>query len=125
MRLSDFATNVAQSTQAAVADFIAEHGRARGLHEFARAVGIGDRRARSLAEGTAGRIDACEYLAAQQARADLLRRRIERARHNLQLIEALHGMDLDLDQHAGALAGVAAGEPGRVGGGQGRGLDAA
>ncbi|UPY35510.1 hypothetical protein [Sediminicoccus sp. KRV36] len=99
MRLSEFATNVAQSTQAAVLDFIAEHGRAHGLHEFARAVGVSERRARSLAEGNAGRIDACEYLAAQQARAALLRARISRAQHNLNLIEALHaGVDLELHQ---------------------------
>lgn len=98
MRLSDFATNVAQSTQAAVADFIAEHGRSHGLHEFARAVGVSERRARSLAEGAAGRIDAYEYLAAQQARATLLRRRILRAQHNLAMIEAAHGVDLGMDQ---------------------------
>lgn len=125
MRLSEFATNVAQSIQAAAADFIGEYGRAPGLHQFARAVGITERRARSLAEGTAGRIDACEYLAAQQARAALLRRRIERARHNLQMIEAMHGVDLGLDQHAPALGGVGPGASGRGGGGQGRGLDAA
>lgn len=120
MSLSDFATNVAQSTQAAVLDYIAEHGRARGLCAFARAVGVSERRARSLAEGSAGRIDACEYLAAQHARAALLRQRIARAEHNLHIIEALHG-DLDLAQpeHHGLRTGEGAGALGRGLGGAG------
>lgn len=125
MRLSELATNVAQSTQAAVMDFVAEYGRAHGLHEFARAVGVSDRRARSLAEGTAGRIDACEYLAAQQARASLLRSRIQRAQHNLQMIEAAHGVDLEVERGAAALAGVGPAACGRSGGAAGRGPDAA
>lgn len=95
MRLSDFATNVARSTQAAVLDYCADHGgRARGLAAFARACGVSERRARSLAEGTAGRIDACEYLAAQEVRAALLRARIARAQHQLSVIEAAHGLVL-------------------------------
>ncbi|WP_424138633.1 hypothetical protein [Roseomonas chloroacetimidivorans] len=93
MKLSIFAKDVAQSTQAAVRCFIEEHGRARGLEVFARTVGITERRARSLAEGTAGRIDAAEYLAAQAARAELLRTRIARAKHELHILEATHGMD--------------------------------
>lgn len=122
MSLSEFATNVARSTQAAVLDFIAEHGRARGLCAFARAVGVTERRARSLAEGTAGRIDACEYLAAQQARASLLRQRIARAEHNLHIIEALHG-DLDLAQpeRGGLVDGGAVGDLRGALGGAGRG----
>jgi hypothetical protein len=93
MKLSFFAKDVAQSTQAAVRAFIEEHGRAQGLAAFARTIGITERRARSLAEGTAGRIDAAEYLAAQAARAELLRARIARANHELHMLEATHGMD--------------------------------
>lgn len=94
MKLSDLATNVARSTQAAVKKWITEHGRERGLAMFARNIGITERRARSLAEGTAGRIDAAEYIAAQQARAEILRRRIARAQLILTEIEGSHGMDL-------------------------------
>jgi hypothetical protein len=93
MKLSIFAKDVAQSTQAAARAFIEEHGRARGLVAFAKAVGISERRARSLAEGTAGRIDAAEYLAAQAARAEVLRARISRAKHELAIMEATHGVD--------------------------------
>lgn len=93
MKLSVFATEVAQSTQAAVRAFIEEHGRARGLAAFARTLGITERRARSLAEGTAGRIDAAEYLAAQAARAEVLRQRIARAQHELMLLEARNDLD--------------------------------
>ena len=125
MRLSEFATNVARSTQDAVLDFCAEYGRAPGLHEFARAVGVSDRRARSLAEGTAGRIDACEYLAAMQARASLLRSRIQRAQHNLQMIEAAHGLDLEVGRDSAALAGLGSDPCGRSGGTAGCRLDAA
>ncbi|WP_160119665.1 hypothetical protein [Rhodovarius lipocyclicus] len=95
MRLSEIATGVARSTQAAVADWCQEHGRARGLAAFARRIGVTERRARSLLEGTAGRIDAAEYIAAQEARAEVLRLRIARAQHDLNEIENSHeGMDM-------------------------------
>ena len=126
MRLSDFATNVARSTQAAVLDHVAEHGRARGLAAFARAVGVTLRRARSLAEGTAGRIDAAEYLAAREAQAALLRQRIARANHQLNLIEAaLHGVDLEPAGAAAVVAGRAPDGLGRSVHGSGAALDGA
>lgn len=95
MRLSDLAKNVAQSTQAAVTEWCHEHGRARGLALFARRIGVTERRARSLLEGTAGRIDAAEYIAAQEARAEVIRLRLARAQHDLEEIEGgHHGLDL-------------------------------
>lgn len=94
MRLSELATDVAQSTQAAVREWTAEYGRERGLALFARRIGITERRARSLAEGSAGRIDAAEYIAAQRARAEILQLRIARAQHHLHEIEVAHGLDL-------------------------------
>ena len=112
MRLSAFATDVAQSTQAAVRVFVEEHGRARGLAVFASTIGISERRARSLAEGTAGRIDAAEYLAAQAARAELLRARIARAKHELQILEATHGVDLGTPR-SGSFVGRRATDLGR------------
>lgn len=94
MKLSQLAADVASSTRAAVREWTAEHGRERGLSLFARKIGITERRARSLLEGTAGRIDAAEYIAAQKARAEILRQRIGRAQATLKEIEAVDGMDL-------------------------------
>ncbi len=104
MRLSELATNVAHSTQAAVREWTNEYGRERGLLLFARRVGITERRARSLAEGTAGRIDAAEYIAAQQARAEILRARIARAQQHLHEIEDAHGMGLEPPRRGAAEA---------------------
>lgn len=95
MRLSKLDTFVAQSTQECVLDFVTEHGRKRGLALFAQKVGVTERRARSFAEGTAGRIDASEFLAAQQARAEILRLRIARAQHQLHQIEVTHGAAME------------------------------
>jgi len=95
VKLSDLAKNVAQSTQAAVAEWVQEYGRQRGLMKFAIRIGVTERRARSLLEGTAGRIDAAEYIAAQEARAEIIRLRLARAQHDLEEIEGgHHGLDL-------------------------------
>ncbi|RVT97914.1 hypothetical protein EOD42_08985 [Rhodovarius crocodyli] len=87
-RLDKAAARIAREMQEISRLFVLFHGsRARGLIHFADALGVTERRARSLYEGTAGRIDAAEHAVALVARNELRRTRAHKLRAELEELE--------------------------------------
>lgn len=112
-RVSDRATNVETFCHDTARLFVQQHGRQRGLHAFARACGITERRARSLLDRTAARIDATEYLAVQDARLAITQDRAARLRQELEalthvaMVRPAADQDVGLVHHLGGLVPAA------------------
>ena len=90
MRAARRAADVAATVQDIVRRYTEEFGYRTGLDKFARLVGVTPRRARSLYQGDAQRIDAAEYLSALDAEGTLNRARRERLRAELSELERGH-----------------------------------
>lgn len=108
------AEDVAREVRDWVSEYVRDFGFKGGLWRFARATGLGVRRARGLYSGEARRIEAHEYLRAHEARATLRREQLARLRAELTRLEAADGVAVDRGT-AGHVGGAVRGTLGGAG----------